>query len=160
MQTPTPLTSLDYARLLSWLAYYKHGRVLGKVQLQKLLYILFGSYLATYDKPLFTDDTPRVWPYGPVFPESYKHFKHTPPADLTEAEKQRFLQDEDALRLASAVAREFATYTATQLSNWAHLGQNPWARTLRDCGHAWNVVIPNEYIHTFFKDEELWREGL
>lgn len=68
------LTSLDYADLLNWIAYNKYGALLNKTQINKLLFICYGMYLAaTGGKVLFEDDTPKAWPYGPVFPRVYKN---------------------------------------------------------------------------------------
>ena len=49
------LTSLDYMKLLSWLAYYKHGTILNKTQMQKILFMCYGSYYAQKGTPLFRD---------------------------------------------------------------------------------------------------------
>lgn len=153
------LTSIDYAKLLSWIAYYKRGIILGKVQQQKLLYILFGLYLAKYDKLLFTDDTAKVWPYGPVFPRSYKRYKDGIPQDFGQADKEAYTTNIEALRLSRWVIDQFAHFSATQLSEWSHRDENPWTETLSTAS-SWSVQIPEDNIKAFFKDDRIWRRGL
>lgn len=53
------LTSLDYADLFNWIAYNKYVVQLDKMQINKLLFMCYGMYLAaTGGKVLFEDDTP------------------------------------------------------------------------------------------------------
>ncbi|MCQ2249875.1 MAG: SocA family protein [Bacteroidales bacterium] len=42
--------------------------VVNHTKIQKLLFLVYGSYLAVYNKRL-TDEHPECWPYGPVFPK-------------------------------------------------------------------------------------------
>ena len=62
------LTSIDYARLIQYAAQKLHLATLGKTQINKILFYVYGVYLARKGEPLFKDDTPKAWTYGPVFP--------------------------------------------------------------------------------------------
>lgn len=84
------LTSIDYTRLISWLAYYKHKTILNKTQMQKILFMCYGLYLTKHNEPLFSDDTPKAWPFGPVFPRSYKRYVEVVPNDLSIDDKKAF----------------------------------------------------------------------
>ena len=42
--------------------------LLNRTQINKILFYVYGVYLAEVGEPLFNDDTPKAWPYGPVFP--------------------------------------------------------------------------------------------
>lgn len=46
-----------------------HEHPLNKTQAQKLLYCCYGAILAQFDERL-TDEHPKAWPYGPVFPRT------------------------------------------------------------------------------------------
>lgn len=62
------LTSLDYAKLIQFAAAKLYRVLLNKTQINKILFYVYGKYLAEKGEVLFTDDTPKAWPYGPVFP--------------------------------------------------------------------------------------------
>lgn len=153
------LSSLEYAKLIAWLAFTKHNTYLGKTQLQKLLFIFYGLCLANGFGVPFRDDTPKAFPYGPVFPRSFKrdYFAHW---DLTQEEKGMFIQYPDFLRLAVAVVSEFCRYSASRLSEWSHREGSPWKKTVyRDDNPAWGREIDQNDIESFFKKED-WRVGL
>ena len=57
------LKSTDYARLIQYAAKNLHMTRLNKTQINKILFYVYGVYLAKFNKPLFTDDTPKAWPY-------------------------------------------------------------------------------------------------
>ena len=62
------LTSLDYAKLIQFAAVRNHMTLLNRTQINKILFYVYGVYLAEVGEPLFNDDTPKAWPYGPVVP--------------------------------------------------------------------------------------------
>lgn len=64
-----------------------------RMRIQKLLYLIQGSYLAQTGKPLFPE-VPQAWQYGPVYPAVYfadRHetgrIDHADTSVLTEAQK-------------------------------------------------------------------------
>ena len=153
-------TSLDYVRLISWLAYFKHGVILNKTQMQKLLFICYGLYLATHEAPLFSDDTPKAWPFGPVFPRSYKRYVESIPSDLSENDKRMFLRDRKTLRSITDIVDRYCLYPANTLSEWSHQKGSPWAQTIfsEDGKIVWNQPIEQNIIRNYFRGE--WRTGL
>ena len=62
------LKSTDYARLIQYAAQKLHMVRLNKTQINKILFYVYGVYYAETDRLLFEDDSPKAWPYGPVFP--------------------------------------------------------------------------------------------
>ena len=155
------LTSLDYVRLISWIAYYKHGTILNKTQMQKILFICYGLFLTNHETPLFGDDSPKAWPFGPVFPRSYKKYVEERPADLNENDKRAFLQDRDTLRMITRIVDRYYYYTANTLSDWSHQKGSPWAQTVfssEDKQIVWNKPIEQNVIRDYFNGS--WQTGL
>lgn len=156
------LNSLNYVRLISWLAYNKHKTILNKTQMQKLLFICYGLYYSKYDKPLFDDDNPKAWPFGPVFPRSYKRYVEEIPMDLSKDEKSAFLEDRTTLQLITKVVDSYYCYSASTLSEWSHRKDSPWAKTVfsdSDNSIQWNKEIDSSTIKNFFGSEK-WKVGL
>lgn len=152
-------TSLDYANLIAWIALMKHGVRLGKTQLQKLMYIFYGLAIAKNGNPPFDDDTPKAFPFGPVFPRSYKRFDGTV-RDLTQTDKDSFMQNADLLKLATWVTDSFCMHSATTLSEWSHKDDAPWKKTVyRDNKPAWGREISTEDISEYFNRDN-WYLGL
>lgn len=155
------LTSLDFARLFSWMAYYRYDTILNKTQMQKLLYIFYGIYLAENNEVPFDDDTPKAWPHGPVFPRvSIRYNPKNIPDDLSDAEKDRFLSNRLALRLVDKIVKRFHTVSAYKLSEWSHQKGSPWYITIfgedgQNKDIKWNAPIDNEYTKRYFKN---WNE--
>ena len=149
-------------KLISWLAYYKHGTILNKTQMQKILFMCYGSYYAQKEKPLFKDDTPKAWPYGPVFPRvNVRYNPSNPPLDMTDEDKKEFMGDIEALKLVSSIVSQYSRVSAHALSEWSHEKGSPWFKTVYGedgkCSTiSWNKVIPPEYIQAYFKK---WRKS-
>ena len=155
------LTSLDYMKLISWLAYYKHGTILNKTQMQKILFMCYGSYYAMKDTPLFKDDTPKAWPYGPVFPRvNVRYNPANPPLNLTDDDKKTFAKDVEALKLVTSTVAQYGRVSAHELSEWSHEKGSPWFKTVygengNNTEINWNKEIPSKYIKEYFKS---WRK--
>lgn len=127
--------------------------------MQKILFICYGRCLAKFNKLLFTDDVPRAWPFGPVFPRTYRSYTETIPQNLTIEEKEMYLQDVDILKEISQIVDSCYNISANKLSEWSHLKDSPWYNTVfKDDNAEWNRTIDNEVIKDFFKDN--WQRGL
>ena len=61
------ITATSYIRAFA----YKERLTLNVTQCQKILYIIYGYCLAKYDRVVFLE-SPKAWPFGPVFPISQK----------------------------------------------------------------------------------------
>ena len=151
-------TSLDILRLIAWIAYYKNGVILNKTQMQKILYMCYGLSLAN-NNPLFTDDTPRAWPFGPVFPIAYKRYSASYPKPITEREKERYLKIPMLRTIFDIVAR-YCRYTSRALSEWSHEVSGPWWNTVygNSEGVEWNREIDSTVISNYFRGE--WHRNL
>lgn len=150
------LTSLDYADLLNWIAYNKYGVLLNKTQINKLLFMCYGMYLAaTGGKVLFEDDTPKAWPYGPVFPRVYKKFiPGKIPVPFSTEKQEEFSKNEIAMQLAEKIIDRYHDYSAYVLSEWSHKEGGPWHITIYgEDGKKpirWNQQIDNKVIQKYF----------
>lgn len=154
------LSSLEYVRLIAWIAAFKHRVILNKTQMQKLLFMCYGQALVMNGQPLFEDDTPKAWPFGPVFPRSYKKYEEIAPTDLSDAEKSRYAENLDILRMIAKTVATYCHISATRLSDWSHEKDGPWWKTVfREEGSAWNREIPQDIIREYFQSDK-WSVGI
>ncbi len=149
------LTSIDYARLISWYAWNKHGVLLGKTQLQKILYICYGVWLAYNEEPLFAEK-PVVWPFGPVFPDVYVWYSANQPQDLTQVEIDTWARTAEKVKFIFAAVDKLYYMTAKRLTEWSHRMGSPWAAVANY--NPWGTEIPDDKIKEYFKSN--WAIGL
>ena len=146
------LTSLQYSKLLKYLAFERHQVVLNKTQVNKLLFICYGCYLAEKKVRLFSE-APHAWPFGPVFPTVYRKFESISfPVYFTQDELDAFHQNEYALLLCAQTIDKFCHVGAYDLSAWSHKDGSPWYKTVfSETPVKWNKEINNEVIEEYFK---------
>ena len=99
---------------------------INKTQAQKLLYCCYGIIMAKYNERL-TDEHPRCWPFGPVFPRTFNDIsKHR----LTVALAENFKSScsPDWLDWIDKTIYTFWNYSAGALSEWSHRKNSPWAK--------------------------------
>lgn len=153
------LNSIDYSDLISWTAYHKYGVLLNKTQMQKLLFMCYGWYIAATGKPLFTDDTPKAWPFGPVFPRVNKRFiPGVPPKGFSEEKKREFLNDHTSMGIVIKIVEKYHNVSAHDLSEWSHQEGGPWHQTIygkdeKNTSIKWNQIISDEIIKDYFKKQ-------
>lgn len=155
------LNSFEYVKLIAWIAAFKHRVILNKTQMQKLLFMCYGQALAMTGEPLFEDDTPKAWPFGPVFPRSYKRYEEVMPLDLSLEEKRAFASSPDILRMIAKTVTDYCRVSATRLSDWSHSEGSPWWNTVfdKEKGSAWNRPIPVDMIRNYFSNPN-WNYGI
>lgn len=151
------LTSIDYARLIQYAAQKMHMVLLNKTQINKILFYVYGVYYAKTGKVLFSDDSPKAWPYGPVFPRVNKRIntgeiiKEFPPQITKE-----FNSNPEALSIVKKAVNEMYNKSAYSLTQWSHQEGSPWYRTLYenkkdgDEQAGWNTPINLSYIKDYF----------
>lgn len=149
------LTSINYGRLIQYTSQKLHLQMLNKTQVNKILFYVYGRYLAVTGKKLFTDDTPKAWPYGPVFPRVNKRTNPSEVIKLTKEEVYLFKADELAIEIVVAAVGKMHKMSAVYLTEWSHQEGSPWRRTLYDGmepgkQRAWNTEIPDDYIKEYF----------
>ncbi|MCQ2359971.1 MAG: DUF4065 domain-containing protein [Paludibacteraceae bacterium] len=144
-------TSIDYANYIRYLAADKYYTSLNNTQVNKMLFICYGLYLVIADGKLFNDDTPKAWPFGPVFPRVYKRFDEYSGASQTIIDYIN--ANEQIKELTSFVVDKFYSWSAYQLSEWSHQPDGPWYQTVYGDGTQqpkWNREIPDEVIKQYF----------
>ena len=147
------LTSIDYARLIQYVAQNFHQQMLNKTQVNKILFAVYGKYLASTGNTLFSDDTPKAWPYGPVFPIVNKRIDISEVVHFTPDKINLFKQNRKAQEIVVEAVSKMYNMSAQSLTDWSHKFGSPWHRTvyLADGSHAkWNTEIPKEYIIEYF----------
>ena len=130
---------LDIAREL--------GYTLNATQTQKLLYMVYGHFLA--QNQLIIKEQPRMWPYGPVFPRVQKRY---PEFSIDDPETElAILQDAELNTVLLDIVKRYHIYTAKQLSEWSHMVDSPWEHMFQLTKGAWGVPLDNDVIGRYFK---------
>lgn len=131
------------------------GKKLSNLQLQKLVYIAHGYYLAWKNQPLISDPV-EAWQYGPVINKIYHQFKNHKDAkiELPSSDFATALDcDEGAQSVISYVLDSYGDRDAMSLVNLTHQENTPWSEIRNRIGGNFNnhsVEIPNELIYNHF----------
>lgn len=147
------LTSLDYARLIQYVAQRFHRQMLNKTQVNKILFAVYGRYLAQTGELLFVNETPRAWPYGPVFPLVNKRININEVVTFTEDKIELFKENRTAQEIVVKAVKQMYYKTAQALTDESHAPGTPWDKTIHlpDGTYApWNTEIPTQYIAEYF----------
>lgn len=125
-------------------------------KVQKLLYIIYGTYLRVYGKRLLNEH-PQAWPYGPVFPTTRNALlkvedlsalseKAIPPEELS-----RLKIDDELGKVVGFVLKTFGAWNAGQLSEWSHSNGSPWDKTRKRKSFKWGDEISDALILEYFE---------
>lgn len=157
------LTSLDYARLIQYAAQKKHRTMLNKTQINKILFYVYGAYLADTGNQLFKDDFPQAWMFGPVFPRVYKRIDVDEIVKTFDKETiDAFNSNQRALDIISESVAKMCKMTATSLSEWSHEEDSPWYKTIyifNENGDfieqkTWSTKIEDGLIIEYFSNKQ------
>ena len=132
----------------------EEGIIMNMTKLQKLLYIAYGTYLAIKEDRL-TDESPKAWPYGPVFPTTRKKLLTIDFNDYSingDTEFDPISKDKEINDLVNLVLRLFGSWSSGQLVEWTHAIGSPWDKTRYFPNFQWNQTIPDDYIKDYFSD--------
>lgn len=166
------LTSIDYAKMIQYASLKMFQQHLNKTQIHKILFYVYGVYYAQTDKLLFTDDTPKVWPYGPVFPRVNKRINVGEFVSLSDKGAEEFSKHKDALLIIKNAVSMMYNKSAISLTEWSHRDDSPWYKTLNPIDEnggklpqcEWNTPINPKYIKEYFSnprnlsiDDYLWK---
>lgn len=153
MDTNHQYDSVIGAKLLLALAY-ERGVVLNTTKVQKMLYIIYSYFLSKHDYQIFTE-TPKAWPYGPVFPRTRKKVDFTRIQKVTDAELEGITSQKEIVEKFNEVINRYSKFSASELSDWSHMENSPWDKTTKLTGFKWGDFIPNEFVIDYFKNLDI-----
>lgn len=121
------------------------GRPKTHLQLQKLVFIAHGWYLAELRRPL-VNELAQAWHYGPVFESLYRELR----PKLKQPILEPLINNEDALAndadietLLALVYKIYGHWTASQLVEATFQPDTPWSNMYIP---FMNISIPNHLI--------------
>lgn len=118
--------------------------------LNKLLYIIYGTYLVKYNKPIFYDQ-PRCNKAGPIFytlsrAVGFKEF------DFDKHSKIKLKEEEKKiLPIIEVVVKSFGMMNETQLIEFCTRKKGAWRKANKRNYDFWGNVIHDEDIYEEFK---------
>lgn len=127
-------------------------------KIQKFLFILYTLYLTSQGHRL-TDESPKAWPFGPVFPTVKKKLEkwhvNIESFDLKDYEDRlsdkSILNDEVLKGMCDSIfTSNFGKMSTNQLVAWTHTPGAPWDITRRKSEFKWNDTITDDLIEGFY----------
>ena len=128
------------------------GYFVNQTKLQRILDILYGSYLVGTGNRL-VDEHPQAWPYGPVFPHARKRFEGLKQLNYSNIDDPKYndiRNDKDLHTLLDATLKTFGSWSAKALSEWSHKEGSPWAIAFLGNNLEYGGTINDEAIKTYF----------
>lgn len=141
------LDSVDVANAIRYIAQTENISV-NMTQINKLLYIAYGTMLVSQKKRLTTEH-PSAWPYGPVFPRVHRNVKLSDSITSDAYDRLR-AQDISITNLLQSVVSTFGRLSATKLSAWSHQLGSPWDIAVKESNGMWNTKLSDEAIYNYF----------
>ena len=138
------------------------NKFVNMTKLQKLVYCLYGAYLAYYDKPICSDK-PRVWNHGPSFSLVYDESHSRSPWDPIDGFLKYFFNIKDdfykhfndpEIEFMCSVLKVMCEFSAKPLVSWSMSEGSPWKRDL-DTGSIMREEMTDSYIKEFFGNKFL-----
>ncbi len=125
------------------------NKILNVTKVQKLLYIAYGYFLSKKDRSII-DESPRAWPYGPVFPRTQKKVDYSNIKQLNDSSFEEIQKDEEVVSFINDLIDRYSVFTAYDLSKWSHSEGGPWDLTVKMPNFKWNNPISDELIKEYF----------
>ena len=132
--------------------------VMNHTKVQKFMFILYTLYLTTQGQRL-TDESPKAWPYGPVFPIARTKLKKWGVDlesfsidDYIDRLSDKGIMSDETLRemCDGVLSSGFGSMTTNQLVSWTHTPGAPWDTTTKKTGFKWNDAISDELIKSYY----------
>ena len=127
----------------------KHqGHDINMTQLQAILYIMYGVYLAKKEKRLI-EEHPQMWEYGPVFPRAYNKLRKEKTDGQAESDSLK-KDHPDIWQFISDSFLRYAWTTGSVLVAPHTASGSPWAKTRKQSPDKWGVAIDDTLIRDWF----------
>ncbi|GMO60496.1 MAG: hypothetical protein Ta2D_06030 [Rickettsiales bacterium] len=139
--------SVDIARHLIEVCKERGINDLLVTKTNKLLYAVYGTYLAMYDVPVL-NEKPKFFPHGPVFPNVMRKFDDE---IKDNGLKIDFGKNEKIIKVIERVVNIFGKFNATTLSNWSHEKNTPWDK-MKSRGEKYSEPFRDVEIKEYFID--------
>lgn len=143
------IDSVTIAKAICFSAEKQGDKAMGMTKVQKILYIIFGLYLAKY-KTLLTDEIPYAWAYGPVFKNVYDVLSRSDTKitkDDFEIIESRF---PNVATMIDAAVETYKLVSAATLSNWTHKEGSPWSKALERTNYSWGTLLSLSEVYEYF----------
>ena len=128
----------------------RDGKSLTNMQVQKLVYIAHGFYLAYLGQPLFYEIV-EAWDWGPVVRPLYHALRQYGSGYVTEPISGHYDITTELSRNATAIVEKvwqaYGKYGGVDLSNITHRPNSPWARAKEQQ----NPYISNDNIMAYYR---------
>lgn len=128
---------------------YDKGIVLNVTKVQKMLFMAYGVIYAKHNR-IFIDESPKAWPFGPVFPKTRSKVDYGTLLSKTNPIFDEISKDDIVNATFDTIIDKYSKYSASQLSNWSHMPDSPWDKTKNEKGFEWNKPIDDQYIKEYF----------
>jgi uncharacterized phage-associated protein len=126
---------------------------LNVTKVQKLLYIIYGYFLAKFDHQIITEN-PKAWPFGPVFPRSQKKVDYSNIIPIENPKFNEIKGDVLLTQMITKIISDYSSVSAQRLVQWSHQEGSPWHQAICN-GQKWNTPIDNESIKAYFQSFSL-----
>lgn len=124
--------------------------VLNVTKVQKLLYMAYGYFLAKENLKI-SEESPKAWPYGPVFPRTRKKVDYDNVMTLDDPKFKEIKEEKNLTKKLTEIIEKYSKFSASKLSDWSHAQGGPWHRTTQMSNFKWGITeIPEEYIKEYF----------
>lgn len=132
-------------------------------KLQKLLYFLYGHYLAEIKEPLF-EESFQAWQYGPVIPEVYNRTRGVPDIEtlMADIDGKYYITNPNSefgkkyFEIFNYVWSKYKLLPASRLSYLTHADGSPWRITCDKIGKC--QIIPVRLIEKYFSGEDIAKD--
>lgn len=139
--------SVFIGKVFRYLCYLERHTI-NMSQLQIIMYISYGAYLASTGSRLTTEH-PQMWQFGPVFARAYNKMKKDNESGKTEYETLE-KQNPRVLDFLKTQFRQFGWVSAT-VTTASHIAPGtPWAKARKNSPDKWGATIEDSDIAEWF----------
>lgn len=147
-EKPSGIDSVVIARTIINMAATQ-GHSINMTQLQAILYITYGVYLAQKGERLI-EEHPQMWEYGPVFPRAYNKVRKEKTDGQAESDSLK-AEHPDIWNFLSESFSRYAWTTGSVLVAPHTASGSPWAKTRKANPEKWGAVIDDALISEWFE---------
>jgi uncharacterized phage-associated protein len=133
------------------------------LQLQKVLYFVWGEYYRMFNVDLFKENF-SAWEYGPVIPDIYHSFKIFGNRNISNRISKIDFRNGSSSKIELSITKSefdflissinlYVKVSAGMLVDWSHHDSGPWAQVWNHTGPSNpGMIIPFEAIRRYFQN--------